>query len=154
MHPFPIRYRTQFDFCDNNNNNNNNKKIASNFSVHIGYNDVYMIKSNVLYCDWMNFILVEQLKCFHILVMGAGLRAPKIISAAKSSINFLGFTVKYCWEGRVVNDCMHRWVSPGWRQDNKTLSFILALCEGNPPVFGEFSSPGARNYELWFYRRR
>ena len=38
-----------------------------------------------------------------------------------------------------------------WRSHNmETLSVLLALCEGNPSVIGEFLSPGANKAELWW----
>ena len=40
-----------------------------------------------------------------------------------------------------------------WRHDMETLSAVLALCEGNPPVNGEFPSHRARtaNFDIFLF---
>ena len=45
--------------------------------------------------------------------------------------------------------CVNWKVSWRWRHDWETLSALLALCEGNPPVTGEFPSQRTSNLELW-----
>ena len=38
-----------------------------------------------------------------------------------------------------------------WRHSMGTLSNLLALCEGNPPMTGGFPSQGASNTQLWCF---
>ena len=39
----------------------------------------------------------------------------------------------------------------GWRHQKETVSALLALCEGNPPLTGRFLLQRASNVELWCF---
>ena len=58
----------------------------------------------------------------------------------------------YMLRGRGSCYCSITW----WRHDMETLSLWLALCEGNPPVTGGFTSQRASNaaFDVFFDARQ
>ena len=50
-----------------------------------------------------------------------------------------------------VIDRLRRPDNPGWRHDMGTLSTLLTLCDGNPPVTSGFPLQRSSYAQLWYY---